>query len=205
MKTEKEVIDQNLALPGEGLRFGLQSTCVARCAAGKHVLRGGLGAMGVGRMWGFTTDAERQDEGFEQLPILSCHGFGLAPLVADLACLCCEHAPTGRRCTKCGVVWHAETGKDPCPGGGRCELREGEPPPSRVETFNKYLVGAQGGFLVLLNPPRGRFSHDDALLLAAYLVSMATETTHTFEEVLEAVGDFGAVAAEALPNNKGKV
>lgn len=25
-------------------------------------------------------------------------------------------------CTKCGVAWNAETGKYPCPKGGKCEI-----------------------------------------------------------------------------------
>ncbi len=92
MKKEAEVIAHNLALPGEGLRFGLQSTCIARCAAGTHVLRGGLGAMGVGQMWGFASEAEQRDPDFAGLPVQSCHGFGLAPIVEGMRCLCCEHA-----------------------------------------------------------------------------------------------------------------
>lgn len=92
MKKESEVIAHNLALPGQGIRVGLDYTCIARCASGKHVLRGGLGAMGVGRMWGFTSPSEQADPDFETLPVKPCHDFGLTPLFEGGRCLCCEHS-----------------------------------------------------------------------------------------------------------------
>ena len=93
MKKEAEVIAHNLALPGQGLRFGLQSTCVARCASGIHVLRGGLGAMGVGQMWGWASEVEQRDDEFAALPVQSCHSFGIVPLFQGQACSCCECKP----------------------------------------------------------------------------------------------------------------
>jgi len=61
---------------------------------------------------------------------------------------------------------------------------------SQIDTFNKFVVGSTGKRIKILRqpwPPDG-LSADDALLLAAYLVSMAeSEASHTFAEVLEAV------------------
>ncbi len=60
----------------------------------------------------------------------------------------------------------------------------------KIETLNKFMVTAGGKGIVMLNGPhRGMtFTADDALLLAAYLVSMAEhDAAHTFEEVLNAV------------------
>ncbi len=62
--------------------------------------------------------------------------------------------------------------------------------PVEIETLNKFMVAAGGKGIAMLNGPhRGvPFSADDALLLAAYLVSMAEhKASHTFEEVLNAV------------------
>lgn len=56
-----------------------------------------------------------------------------------------------------------------------------------IETVNKFLVSSSGDGLMIMMPPRGKISHDDALLLAAYLVSMAFPATHPFEAVLAAV------------------
>lgn len=58
---------------------------------------------------------------------------------------------------------------------------------SKIETLNKFLVAANTRGLIIMNPPLN-LSHDDALLLAAYLVSMAEPlASNTFEEVLQAV------------------
>lgn len=56
-----------------------------------------------------------------------------------------------------------------------------------IETRNKFMVSLQGDRVLVMNPPRGPISHDDALLLAAYLVALAFQGEHTFEEVREAV------------------
>ena len=58
---------------------------------------------------------------------------------------------------------------------------------TEIDTANKFLVAHQGEKLIIMNPPRGPISDDDALLLAAYLVSMACAPTHEFDAVLEAV------------------
>jgi hypothetical protein len=56
-----------------------------------------------------------------------------------------------------------------------------------INTANKFFVASQGDKLIIMNPPRGPMSDDDALLLAAYLVSMASSPTHEFDAVLDAV------------------
>lgn len=42
-----------------------------------------------------------------------------------------------------------------------------------MDTSNKYMVGVQGGNIVIMNPPRGPISKADALMLAATIVSLA--------------------------------
>ena len=44
-------------------------------------------------------------------------------------------------------------------------------PTDAIDTFNKWLVAAQGNQLLIMRPPQ-RLSHQDALLLAALLVTM---------------------------------
>ena len=57
-----------------------------------------------------------------------------------------------------------------------------------LETLNKFAVGGLGESIVVLNPPRGPVSPDDALLLAAYLVALAElGASHPFAEVLAAI------------------
>lgn len=56
-----------------------------------------------------------------------------------------------------------------------------------IDAFNKFLVGMQGQSLVILNPPRGVISKQDALVLAAWLVSMADPLGEQFEKTLAAV------------------
>lgn len=59
---------------------------------------------------------------------------------------------------------------------------------AEIETFNKFMVAVSGRGIGMLNPPRGPMTADDALILAAYLVSIAEmDATHKFEEVLKAV------------------
>lgn len=96
MKTEKEVLEHNLSLPGHGIRVGLQTTCIARCATGKHVLKTGLGAMGVGTMW-FTAGRESEDPDFAALPVEDCHGLGIFffPMTKCRCCTC--QPPTGEK------------------------------------------------------------------------------------------------------------
>lgn len=77
MKTEKEVIEHNATIAdGSGIRYGLATTLIAKCHAGKHALRTGLGSFGVGQMWSFPTDEERADPDFASLPVEQCPGIG---------------------------------------------------------------------------------------------------------------------------------
>lgn len=46
-------------------------------------------------------------------------------------------------------------------------------PNAKIDTFNKFFVAMQGGELCFLRPVPQRLSKQDALLLAAYLVSMS--------------------------------
>lgn len=55
-----------------------------------------------------------------------------------------------------------------------------------IDTTNKFLVGAQGGNLVFLRPVPLRLSHQDALVLAAYLVGMVGDDEQ-WERTLKAV------------------
>ncbi len=57
-----------------------------------------------------------------------------------------------------------------------------------METLNKWAVGVQGDMIVLGLPMRAaRMSKDDALLLAAWLVAIASGDPVEFEPVLNAV------------------
>lgn len=59
--------------------------------------------------------------------------------------------------------------------------------PKEIDTMNKFLVGFAAGGVLIMHPPRGPMSDDDALLLAAYLVSMTSAGHEAFSEVLKAV------------------
>jgi hypothetical protein len=57
-----------------------------------------------------------------------------------------------------------------------------------IDTTNKFLVACRGECVSILLPPLDSISADDALVLAAYLVSMAEhDATHPFADVLAAV------------------
>ena len=59
-----------------------------------------------------------------------------------------------------------------------------------VNTFNRFEVAASAAGIAMLNPPAPRemFTPDEALALAAYLVSMAEhQSEFTFDQVLDAV------------------
>jgi len=57
---------------------------------------------------------------------------------------------------------------------------------AKMEVNNKYCVGVQGDSLTILLPPR-LLSKSDALLLAAWLVTLAEQEEGEFQQVLEAV------------------
>ncbi len=52
-----------------GIRFGNKTAQIAKCKNGCHALHTGLGAMGVGTMWGCS---DKLDEMWDQLPIEEC-------------------------------------------------------------------------------------------------------------------------------------
>ncbi len=56
-----------------------------------------------------------------------------------------------------------------------------------MDAFNKYMVGMAHNGLVIMNPPRAVMSTDEALMLAAWLVSMADPLSEKFAEALKAV------------------
>lgn len=55
-----------------------------------------------------------------------------------------------------------------------------------IDTTNKFLVAGSGKDIVFLRPVPMRISHQDALLLAAYLVAMA-DADDNWERTLSAV------------------
>jgi hypothetical protein len=56
-----------------------------------------------------------------------------------------------------------------------------------IDTMNKFLVGVIGDDVMLMKPPIGRITKQDALLLAAWLVAMADMTNTEFPKYLKAV------------------
>jgi hypothetical protein len=61
--------------------------------------------------------------------------------------------------------------------------------PAELDTMNRFGVSVYGDELAILMPRRPVFmlTHDDALLLAAYLVALSRHGRERFLEVLEAV------------------
>lgn len=56
-----------------------------------------------------------------------------------------------------------------------------------IETFNKYMVAVNGQGIVIMNPPRYPMSSADAILLAAWLISLADPGDDKFKAILGAV------------------
>lgn len=56
-----------------------------------------------------------------------------------------------------------------------------------MDTFNKHMVGVQGDNIVIMNPPREPMSKADALVFAAWIVTLADDYDGGFQKVLEAV------------------
>lgn len=57
-----------------------------------------------------------------------------------------------------------------------------------IDTLNKFMVGVQGENINILMPPRGPISKQDALLLAAWIVTLAADDEGSnFDAVLRAV------------------
>lgn len=55
-----------------------------------------------------------------------------------------------------------------------------------MDTTNKYLVGVQGEQIVIMMPPPGGISKTDAMMLAAWLVTLADDH-EDFTDYLAAV------------------
>jgi hypothetical protein len=58
-----------------------------------------------------------------------------------------------------------------------------------MDTFNKHMVGVHGDNIVIMNPPRMPMSKADALIFAAWIVTLAdySEDEKDFRNALEAV------------------
>lgn len=56
-----------------------------------------------------------------------------------------------------------------------------------MDTFNQYIVGIRGDDITILNPPPGSICKEDALVFAAWIVSLADPTGEEFKKALEAV------------------
>lgn len=58
----------------------------------------------------------------------------------------------------------------------------------KIDVANRFMVAANSMGLMLVRPPHGLMSYDDALVLAAWLVSIAEpRASFTFKEVLDEV------------------
>lgn len=55
-----------------------------------------------------------------------------------------------------------------------------------MDTFNKHMVGVQGDNIVIMNPPRQPMSKADALMFAAWIVTLGDDD-NKFAEYLAAV------------------
>lgn len=60
---------------------------------------------------------------------------------------------------------------------------------SEIDITNKFCVGVIGTRVSILMPPTGGLIKQDALLLAAYLVSLSNASEAEFKEVLDAVNE----------------
>lgn len=58
---------------------------------------------------------------------------------------------------------------------------------NEMDTFNKHMVGVRGDDIVIMNPPRMPMSKTDALIFAAWIVTLADEDETGFQKALEAV------------------
>lgn len=56
-----------------------------------------------------------------------------------------------------------------------------------MDTFNKHFVGVRGDDIVIINPPAGPISKADALVFAAWIVTLADDDETGFQKALEAV------------------
>jgi len=58
---------------------------------------------------------------------------------------------------------------------------------SEMDTLNRHLVGMQGGKIVIMSPPLGGMTKEQALVLAAWIVAVADPRGEDFQKVLDAV------------------
>lgn len=57
-----------------------------------------------------------------------------------------------------------------------------------IDATNKFLVSSlSNDRIVLLNPPRGPMSQEDALVLAAWLVTLSMSSPEDFQRAFDAV------------------
>lgn len=56
-----------------------------------------------------------------------------------------------------------------------------------VDTINEFLVGANGHGVVVMNPPRGPISKEQAIRLAAYLIALSGATDEEVDAMRNAV------------------
>ncbi len=56
-----------------------------------------------------------------------------------------------------------------------------------MDTLNKHYVGVQGDNIVIMLPPPGPISKADALVFAAWIVTLADDDETGFPKALEAV------------------
>lgn len=58
----------------------------------------------------------------------------------------------------------------------------------KIDTHNQFLVGQTGmREIVIINPPRGPMSKHDALVFAAWIVTLADDDGMSFDAALAAV------------------
>jgi hypothetical protein len=57
----------------------------------------------------------------------------------------------------------------------------------KMDTFNKHMVGVQGDNILIMMPPRGPMSREEALVFAAWIVTLAAHDDAEFQAALEAV------------------
>jgi hypothetical protein len=50
---------------------------------------------------------------------------------------------------------------------------------AEIDTFNKHMVGVQGGNIVVLMPPHGPMTKQEAMVFAAWLVTLADTTSNS--------------------------
>lgn len=61
-----------------------------------------------------------------------------------------------------------------------------------MDTENKFMVSVTGGGVLVMNPPRGVISKEDALMFAAWLVALA-DHSHDHEAFEAALTDVESV------------